>query len=132
MVLPTAIMFWVAPRLLMREVGASVTVHVLSALRTVTRACGFSYLDVRIGAATATGCAASEVPQPSCEKAAPARRPSTAKKVQDLIIEASKKARGIMAHTPGRRRLCRPLPSTYRDPIIAPRRKCSTAGAAAG
>jgi hypothetical protein len=43
----------------MREVGASVTVHVLSLARTVMVAWGFSNLEVKIGPATVTGFAAS-------------------------------------------------------------------------
>ena len=49
----------VAPRLLMREVGASVTVQTFSLVRTVIVACGFSNLEVMIGPATVTGRVAS-------------------------------------------------------------------------
>ena len=43
----------------MRETGASVTVHTLSAALTVMVACGFSYLEVSIGPVTVTGFDAS-------------------------------------------------------------------------
>jgi hypothetical protein len=43
----------------MRKVGASVTVHILSAPLTVIVACGFSYLEARIGPETVIGLAAS-------------------------------------------------------------------------
>jgi hypothetical protein len=58
-VLPTATNSGVAARLCMRETGASVTVHILSAALTVIVACGFSYLEVAIGPLTMIGLAAS-------------------------------------------------------------------------
>ena len=59
MFLPTATRATSAPRLTIREVGASVTVQTLSLPRTVSVTCGFSYFDVSIGPATVTGLAAS-------------------------------------------------------------------------
>ena len=56
---PTATTFSVAPRVLMRDVGASVTVQSLSVPCTVIVACGFSNFDVTIGPVTVSGLLAS-------------------------------------------------------------------------
>jgi hypothetical protein len=56
---PTATTFSVAPRVFMREVGASVTVQSLSLPCTVMVACGFSNFEVMIGPVTVSGLFAS-------------------------------------------------------------------------
>src|SRR5262245_6941953 len=59
-VLPDGDDLIVAPRLLMREMGASVTVQTLSLSRTMIVACGFSNFEMRIGPVTVTSIVAAQ------------------------------------------------------------------------